>query len=216
MKYNVSVTKRIILTAVIFIVGVIFLTVGLSSYYKYYHALNLETLDEQMLKEGKYITGNIDTYIGGIMYRTSQYYDISQTHLTTWKTYDYYTVPIEDNSYITLLISDESVKEQLDAFENGHGEKVHFEGIIIEPSSELNYELSENVGDFNPENLVNSFVIKEANLINRNAIVWGIILLLLAIFLFFASGGSNSVVEVETDRTDYSLYVNLSDKVDKL
>lgn len=212
MKYNISVTGRIILTAIIFIIGVIFLTVGLSSYYKYGHALDLETLDEQMLKTGQYVTGNFDSYIEGITYKTNQYSGISQIHLTTWKTYDYYTVPVKEDFYITLLISDESIKERLNAFEDGHGDKVHFEGIVIEPTSEQYYELSENVENFDPENLIDSYVIKEANLRNRNATVWGILLLLLSIFLFFYSGGSNSFVSVETDQTDYDLYVNALDK----
>lgn len=180
MKYNVSITKRIVLTFIIFIIGMIFLCIGISSYNKYNHALHLETLDEQMLKKGKYVIRNIDTYIERVMYGNNKYNGVSQTHLTARKTYDYYTVPIEQDSYIALLISDESVKEQLDSFEDGHGEDVYFESIIIEPLTELNYEWYENAEGFNPENLVDSFVIT-----------------------------------VETDKTDYDLYVNTLNKDSK-
>ena len=83
MKYNVSITKRIVLTFIIFIIGMIFLCIGISSYNKYNHALHLETLDEQMLKKGKYVIGNIDTYIERVMYGNNKYNGVSQTHRKT-------------------------------------------------------------------------------------------------------------------------------------
>lgn len=216
MKYNVSISKRIVITAIIFIIGFIFLCIGISSYNKYNHALHLETLDEQLLKEGKYVIGNIDTYIEGITYGSNRYNSVSEIHLTARKTYNYYTVPIEQDSYIALLISDESVKEQLNAFEGGHGEYVYFEGIVIEPPTELNYEWNENAANFNPENLVDSFVIKEAKLKKENATYLGILLLIMSAFVFFITGGSKDFVTVETDQTDYDLYVNTLNKDDKL
>lgn len=215
MKYNVSITKRLIITAIIFIVGLVFLLIGTRSYYKYSHALDLETLDEQMMEKGGYIIGSFNTYIDGVTYENNQFYNVNQTHLTTWDTYEYYTVPVGEDSYVVLLISDETLKEQLDAYEKGRGKTVRFEGIIIEPPTELNYEWYENAEDFNPENLIDSFVVKEATLIQRNATVLGIVLLLLSAFVFVISGGSKSVVSVEKDETDYDLYVNILDKKDK-
>lgn len=215
MKYNVSFTKRIILTAIIFIIGLIITSVGLSSYYKYRHALNLQTLNEQELSEGKYIVGNIETYIREVQYENNMYYNVNQTHMTGWKTFDYYAVPIEEDSYITLLISDESIKAQLDAFEGGHGDGVYFEGIVIEPPRQLNYELDGDAEDFNPDKLIDSFAIKEEKLKYKNLTIWGILLLILAVFLFIISGGSSSFVSVEKDETDYSLYVNTLHKDDK-
>lgn len=215
MKYNVSFTKRIILTVIIFIIGVIFLSVGLRSYYKYSHALHLETLNREDLTIGKYIVGNIDTYIEGIQYENNIYHDINQVHRTGWKTYDYYAMPIEEDAYITLLIADESAKAQLDAYEDGHGEAVYFEGIIIEPSKQLNYELDETIEDFDPENFIDSFAIQETKLNYKNSMIWGILLLVFSIFLYFISGGSNSFISVEKDETDYSIYVNTLHKDDK-
>lgn len=213
MKYNVSITKKIVITAIIFIIGLIFLCIGISSYNKYNHALHLETLDEQTLKNGKYVIGNIDTYIDGITY--GKYNDVSEIHLTARKTYDYYTVPIEQDSYIALMISDESVKEQLDAFEDGHGAAVYFEGIVIESPTALNYEWYENAEGFNPENLIDSFAIKESRLKKKNETYLGILLLIFSILLFFITGGNKDFITVETDQTDYSLYVNTLNKDDK-
>ena len=215
MKYNVSFTKRIIFTVIVFIIGVIFLSVGLRSYYKYSHALHLETLNREDLTTGKYIVGNIDTYIQGIRYENNIFHDVNQVHRTAWKTYDYYAMPIEEDFYITLLIADDSAKAQLETFEDGRGEPVYFEGIIIEPSKQLNYELDETVEDFNPENFIDSFAIKETKLTYKNPIIFGILLLVFSVFLFLIAGGSSSFISVETDKTDYDLYVNTLNKDDK-
>ena len=215
MKYNVSFTKRIILTAIIFIIGLIFLSMGMRSYYKYDNALHLETLNRQDLKIGKYIVGNIDTYIDGIQYENNIYHDVNQVHMTGWTTYDYYAVPIEEEAYITLLISDESVKAQLDTYEDGHGEAVYFEGIIIEPSRQLNYELDETIKNFDPENFIDTFAIQETKLNYKNSMIWGILLLVFSILLFFISGGRSSFISVEKDETDYSIYENTLHKDDK-
>ena len=215
MKYNVSISRRIVITAIIFIIGFIFLCIGISSYVKYNHALHLETLDEQMLKKGKYVIGDIDTYIEGITYGSNKYNGVNDIYLTARKTYNYYIVPIEQDSYVALLISDESVKEQLDAFEGGQGEDVYFEGIVIESPAELNYEWDENAEDFNLENLVDSFVIKESKLKKKNETYLGILLLIVSVFVFLITGGSKDFVTVETDQTDYSLYVNTLNKDDK-
>lgn len=216
MKYNVSFTRRIILTVTIFIIGAIFLSVGLRSYYMYSHALHPETLSREDLTTGKYIVGNIDTYIQGIRYENNIFHDVNQIHRTAWKTYDYYAIPIEEDSYITLLIADEAVKAQLEAYEDGHGEPIYFEGIIIEPSNQLNYELDETMEDFNPESFVDSFAIKETRLSYRNPIILGLLLLVFSILLFFIAGGSNSFISVEKDETDYSLYENTLHKEDEL
>ena len=68
MKYHVSITKREIFTAILLMIGLVLLFRGIHSSYKIHHALNLEDLNERTLKDGDYVVGNIDTYIGQIVY----------------------------------------------------------------------------------------------------------------------------------------------------
>lgn len=63
MKYHISISKREIITAIIFIIGLILLFKGIHSYYKMNHALSLDNIDEHELRNGTYVTGDIDTYI---------------------------------------------------------------------------------------------------------------------------------------------------------
>ena len=218
MKYHVSITKREIFTAIILILGFILLFRGIHSAYRYNHALNLETLNERGLKEGTYVTGNINSYIGQIMYGSNKFNGVSMGWVTLGKTYEFYTIPIEGGSYIALMISDASVIEKLNAFDNGYGEGVYFEGIIIEPPTELNYPWYEHVEDFNMENLIDSVVIQEANLKGKNTTYLGFLLIVIASLIFVSSGGIKNVVmeEAENTKSVYNNYAKLYNRDNEL
>lgn len=218
MKYHISISKKEIFTAVILIVGFILLFKGIHSAYRYNHALNLETLNERGLKEGTYVTGNINSYIGQIMYGSNKFNGVSMGWVTLGKTYEFYTIPIEGGSYIALMISDASVIEKLNAFDNGYGEGVYFEGIIIEPPTELNYKWYEHVEGFNMESLIDSVVIQEANLKGKNTTYLGFLLIVIASLIFFSSGGIKNVVMEETDNSGsvYNNYAKLYSKDNEL
>lgn len=218
MKYHVSVTKKEIITAIIFIIGLIFLFRGIQSAYRYNHAQNLETLDSRGLKKGTYVTGNVDSYIGQIMYGSNRFYGVSQTYITFGKSYDFYTVPVGSNSYIILMISNESVRDRLNAFDNGHGDNVYFEGIVSEPITEPNYAWYEYVDGFNTDELITSFVIKEANLKRKNTTYLGFLLMVIASLIFFSSGGIKDVVieEANSSKPVYNNYAKSYNKDNEL
>lgn len=205
MKYHVSITKREVITAIIFILGLVLLFKGLHAAYKHSHALNLETLDEHELKEGDYVIGDINTYIGQIMYGSNQFSGVSQTHLTYTKAYNFYTVPARKNSYVCIMAYSESLLDQLKAFENGHGKEIHFEGIVVNFPTELNYNWYAYIDGFDTEDLIDSYAIKEANFgRNKFIIYWGILLLVIAALLFFSAGGIKNFVMVDVGQPDYS------------
>ena len=218
MKYHVSVTKKEIITAILFIIGVIFLFRGIQSAYRYNHARNLDALNPHDLTKGAYVIGNIDSYIGLIVYGSNRFYGVSQSYITFGKSYDFYTVPVKQNSYIVLMISDESVRDRLNAFDNGHGDDVYFEGIVSEPITEPNYAWYEHVEGFNTENLIASYVIKEANLKRKNTTYLGFLLMVIASLIFFSSGGIKDVVIEETNysKPAYNNYAKLYNKDSEL
>ena len=208
MKYHISITKREIITAFFLIIGSIFLFKGIHSYYKMNHALSLDTLDEHLLKEGTYVTGDIDAYIGQKVYGSNRFSGVSQTLITFGKTYDFYTIPVGQNSYITIMAYGD-LPDQLETFENGHGDNIYFEGIIVEPPINLNLKWYTDVDGFDTEKLIESFVIKEADFDrNKNLIYGGVILLAIAVLLLFSSGGIKSFVmeEVDTAKPVYNSY----------
>ena len=163
------------------------------------HALILDNLEEHELKNGACVTGDIDTYIGQIMYGSGKFSGVSQSLITSGKTYNFYTIPVGHNSYICIMAYSKSLLSQLEAFENGYGKKVSFEGIIVEPPTDLNDNWYRNVEGFDTENLIRSFVIKETDFDrNKNFVYGGVSLLAIAALLFFSAGGLKSFIMKET------------------
>lgn len=215
MEYHISISKREIITAIILIIGVLLLLKGIHSYYKVNHAMHLEDLDEHAWKNGTYVTGDIDTYIGKTMYGSGKFSGVSISLTTSGKTYHFYTIPVGQESYICIMAYSKSLLEQLEAFENGHGENVNFRGIIVEPPTDLNYEWHTTVENFDTGDLIGSFVIKEADFDRYKVLVYyGVILLAIAALLFFSAGGIKNLVIENADHTrpvsnDYAKVYNI-------
>lgn len=219
MKYHVSITKREIFTAILLMIGLVLLFRGIHSYYKIHHALNLADLNKQTIKDGDYVVGNIDTYIGQILYGSNRFDDVSKTLITSGRAYNFYTIPAGSNSYICIMAYSESLLSQLKAFENGHGETVYFEGIIVEPPTELNYNWYTNVDGFDTKNLVDSFVIKEAHFDGNKYVIYiGVLLLVTAALMFFSAGGFQNFVmeEAENTRSVYHNYAKIYNRNNEL
>ena len=219
MKYHISISKREIFTAVILIVGFILLFKGIHSAYRYNHALNLETLNEHALKKGTYVIGDINFYVGQKLYGSNDFSGVSKTLISSGKAYNFYTIPTGQNSYICIMVYSESLLSQLQAFENGHGKAVYFEGIIVEPSTDLNYNWYTHVEGFNTEDLIDSFVIKEAHFETNKYIIYiGVLLLVTAALLFFSAGGFKNFVmeDAETTKFVYNNYAKIYSRDNEL
>ncbi len=201
MKYHVFITKKEILTGILFVVGLLLLLRGIHSAYKCNHALNLNTLEEHELKEGACVNGNIDTYIVKHFPENNKFLGVGQSHLTLFgQSYDFYTIPVGKKSYICIVVNSKSLKEQLEAFEAGHGENVYFEGEVIKPLTEINWQWYDSIEGFRIEDLIGSFVIKETNFgRNKDIIYIGVLLLAVAVLRFLSAGGIKSFVMEEAE-----------------
>lgn len=203
MKYHVFITKKEILTGILFIAGLLFLFHGVHSAYKCNQALDLNDLKEHELKEGDCVCGNIDTYIVKYFPENNKFLGVGQSHLTLFgQSYDYYTIPVGQKSYICILANSKSLKEQLAAFDAGHGENVYFEGEVIKPLTEINWQWYDSIECFHTEDLIGSFVIKETNFRrNKDIIYIGVLLLAVAILRFLSAGGMKNFVMEEAEDT---------------
>lgn len=201
MKYRVFITKKEIFTAILFIVGMIFLGKGLHAAYQYHNALDLNTMQERDLKEGAYVTGKIDTYIGQHMYGSNKFSGMSQGYLNlVGKSYDFYTIPVGKESYLCIMAHSKSLLNQLEVFVDGHGEAIYFEGKIIEPPVDINLAWYESMDGFRMESLITSFVIVEKDFGKiKDRIYIGILLLVVAAIRFFGAGGIKNVVMEESE-----------------
>lgn len=202
MRTNISISKRIFFNIIIFVIGLVLLLGGVKSYYKYKRAIPIKNLNEWDCKEGKYVIGNIDEYVVKKMAGTDKYAGSGSTLLTlTGKAYDFYTIPIAQNSYIRIMISDNTILDKLKNFTVGKGEGVYFEGeIITNPIEELTLKWYDGIESFNTEDLVKSYVIKEINIKSKKDLTYiGFLLVIFSVLLFYSSGGINSVITKEND-----------------
>lgn len=100
------------------------------------------------------------------------------------------------------MANSKSLKEQLAAFDAGHGENVYFEGEVIKPLTEINWQWYDSIEGFHTEDLIGSFVIKETNFRrNKDIIYIGVLLLAVAILRFLSAGGMKKFVIKETEDT---------------
>lgn len=200
MKVNINNSKKSIITIVIFIFGLILLFKGINSNYKYNHALSLENLSESECKEGVYVVGNIDSYVGFKPKGSNTFTGSSHGLVTYIKTYDFYTVPIVQGSYIRIMVSDKSTLSALKNFEEGKGESLYFEGEIIASPIDLNYKWYSSIEGFRAEDVIEPYVIKEINFeSNKDIIYVGILLTVFSALLFFSDGGIKSIISKDTE-----------------
>ena len=200
MKTRIAISKKLIITTVIFVVGLILLFKGINSYYKHNHALSLENLTESKCKKGTYVVGNIDSYVVYRIKENNKVLGSSDTLLTYTKAYEFYTVPIAQNTYIRIMVSGKDVLSKLKEFIEGKGESFYFEGEIVDSPVEFNYKWYASIEDFNPEDVIKPYVIKEINFeSNKSTIYVGILLVVFSALLFFGDGGVKSVVSRDND-----------------
>lgn len=213
MKYHVIITKKEILTVLLFMVGLLLFFHGIHSAYKCNHALDLNTLEERDLKKGVCVSGTIDTYVVKHFPENNVFLGVGESYLSLLgKSYDFYTIPVGKEAYICILASSKSLKEQLEAFEEGHGENVYFEGEVIKPFTELNWRWYDSIEGFHKEDLIGSFVIKETHFKkNKDIIYIGVLLLVVAILRFFSAGGMKHFVmeETEDEKPVYNSYAKI-------
>ncbi len=213
MKYHIFITKKEILTGILFVVGLLFLFHGIHSAYKGNHALNLNMLEEHELKDGTCVSGNIDTYIVKYFPENNMFLGVGQSYLTLFgQSYDFYTVPIGQKSYICILANSKSLKEQLEGFKEGHGENVYFEGEAVKPFTEINWAWYDSIEGFRTEDLIDTFVLKETNFKRSKDIIYiGVLFIAVAVLRFLSAGGIKSFVmeETEDEKPVYNSYAKI-------
>jgi len=192
MNIKIDIGKKTIFGFVILFLGIFFSVSGGSAYFKYRNATDLNALYPQTCKEGTYVKGYIEEYIGK-RFKTSRdpsYTGVSGEWLLGGKTASKYTIYLEQvDRYICCWVVEPDTKNVLSSFQKGKG-KCYIEGEIRRPMDEVNYawyvptddqELSHTV---EKEEIFADFIIFECDIkSNSNVFVTGILFLLIALYL---------------------------------
>lgn len=201
MRTTLHIDKEIIFLVILLVLGGYCFYVGGISIIREKNITSLENLSVETCKEGEYVAGTVDYYVGKML-KTFSGKDSSFTGTgTTWllggKEYDVYTLPIKDDYYIQVMISDKDKLSCLEQYDNGFGTGVYIEGQVVKAFSAPQYSWYEDVPQIkNPEEqIIADYVIKEVDLKEKSKIVWaGPAFLLVALLQFLRMGGMWDII----------------------
>ena len=147
------------------------------------------------------MTGDIDSYV--IQHFSGGGFSGSPTvFLSGGLSYNFYTVPIGGQFYISIMTADKETLTALEAFDYGTGSPVHFEGQIIASPVTFNEEWhsqSETFQNGGQENIIKNLVIRQIDIKKRkHTIIAGLLLLFTALLQFFHIGGIKALFPPDT------------------
>lgn len=209
-RFTINVTKGYIITAGMFLLGVLLLLWGFFSYLDFkkgQNALPISELEEYQIKDGQYVRGIVREYAG--------YYEM-QGYETVFSSSAYggvgfgggtfycpYTIKIGNEKYIKIYINDEDRKliRNLENYNEGKGNSAYFEGKIVKdlnlPDDDLEMEYEwyqkafgiESKEEIDKMVISDYFILQDSFEIDTKKITIGFSLVILSIFYFFFSGG---------------------------
>ena len=205
-RFTINVTKGYIVTAVIFILGILVLLWGFLTYLgfkKGQNALPISKLEESQIKDGQYVRGVIREYAGYYeipgnenSFRSSPYGAIGLGGGTFYCTY---TIKIADGKYINIFVNDEDRRtiKELDSYIGGKGNSAYFEGKVVKalPGDELEDDWYQNALGIESKEEIDEvvisdyFIIQDSFEIDTKKFIIGFLLIVVSIFYFFFSGG---------------------------
>ena len=201
-RFTINVSKGYIITAILFLLGVLVLVLGLLSLLKGWNALSISELEEYQIKDGQYVRGVIREYAG--------YYEIQGNENSFCSSpygaiglgggtfYCTYTIKIADGKYINIFVNDEDrgLIKELDSYIGGKGNSAYFEGRIVKAFGDeledswyqklFGVESKEEIDEL----AITDYIICQDSLeVDTKKISIGFLLIVVSIAYFFFSGG---------------------------
>lgn len=163
-KKEYILSKKFVLYAAASLIGIILVTGNAVLLWRYMTAYELQNLDSASLKPGSFVRCDITQYLVRPVgpYHKDQYTGVSEVFVTLSKDYETYSVPMGENGYIRVMTGEEEIKKQLQAFQQGKGEKVSFIGKIIWADAPDPDWYKEAEG-FRMDQLVQDRIVKQVN-----------------------------------------------------
>lgn len=203
MKTTIQISKNLVLFLLFLITGSISIFCGMISLHKEKSALDIGVLNKEDCTKGVYVKGYINSCITKniINLGDGTISGISQVLIDGMTEYGFVTIPIKDNRYICVMLSD---KESIKKLENVNSEvpmEIYIEGEIIKSPIDVNYKWYEDVNEiaaFDINNIIPNYVIKQVNYEDRNNWVYfGMVLIFCSFLTFKTMGGMMGIVEKE-------------------
>jgi hypothetical protein len=201
----IRISKKLVFFLLLFIVGSISLAYGVTSIHKEKSALDIGALEKEDCTKGVYVKGYISSYLTKDIVNLGDgaISAISQELTEGTTEYGFVTIPVRDNCYICVMLSDKDSVKKLYHVNPEEPMAIYIEGEIIKSPIELNYKWYEDVNEistFDIDNIIPDYVIKQVNYEDkRNWIYMGIVLLFCSLLTFRTMGGIAGIVEEENN-----------------
>ena len=216
MRISYEISKAAFVSVLLFLVGIFCVVKGGGAIYRGHHAPTLLELGRTALREGSYAAGEIETCLVKkvVSAGTERYSGECSTLLDGGREYRFYTIPIAGGQYIQIMAYHKETKSALQNLIKGEEISVPFVGILVRSPLKNSLQWYEGIPGFQPENLVQDYVLREIDLNGqKNLMIIGGILLFVALLLYTQSGGiSRRVLEPERFDKIERLYTNSYNK----
>lgn len=208
MRTTIRISKELVIFLLFLIAGIFCVACGMISMQKEKCAIDIHELDATNCVKGTYVKG---TYVKGYFdsYITKNYVNlgnggtsaIHQVLIDGMKEYGFVTVPIQDNRYIQVMISDKDIVQQLEHINPNEIPKMYIEGEIVKAPVDVNYKWYEDSNapeGFHVEDIVADYVMKQIDFADKTKWLYaGISFLLCSILLYKSMGGFAGILEKE-------------------
>lgn len=204
MRISYEVSKAAFVSVLLFLAGIFCIVKGGGAIYRGHHASALSELYGTALQEGSYAAGEIETCLVKELKSAGagKYSGECNILFDGGREYRFYTIPIAGGRYIQIMAYHKETKSALQNLIKGEDISVPFVGILIRPPLKGSLQWYEDIPGFQPESLVQDYVLKEVDLNSqRNLLIIGGILLFTAFLLYAQSGGIRKRV-LEPERFD--------------
>ncbi len=204
MRISYEISWHTAVSVLLFIIGMLIGMRGFGVLYGSNHASGFPNLDRTACREGKYVSGEIDSCLVKQITTAGagRFWGESGTLLRAGKEYHFYTIPIADGQYIQIMAWKKETTEALQELVKEERETVSFTGVIAAHPLEISLHWYQGIPGFQPETLVQEYVLRETDPESgKNLLIVGGIVLFTAVLLYWQSGGIKRRV-LEPERFD--------------
>jgi hypothetical protein len=205
VRMTIRISKKLVLFLLFFIIGSISIVCGVTSIHKEKSALDIGVLDKGDCTKGVYVKGYISSYLTKDIENLGDgaISAISQELTDGLMEYGFVTIPVRDNYYICVMLSDKDSVKNLYNVNPEEPMAIYIEGEIVKSPVEINYKWYEKINGieaFDTDNIISDYVIKQVNYENKkNWIYIGLVLLFCSLLSFRTMGGIAGIVEKENN-----------------
>lgn len=202
-RTTIQLSKEVIIFLISLVIGIFCVACGIHSLVKEKRVMDFASIDVGTCVQGEYVSGNIDSYVvkNLVDLGDGRPSGISVVLLTGGREYSFYTIPIKDNQYIRIMVSDPNKVEELEKLYRGRESGILFEGEIVKAPVAVNdkwYEDIMGTENFDVSDIIADYVVRETDFKNKRSWFYaGVVLLLYACLQFLTIGGLNGLITKE-------------------